>query len=74
MLLLFKYYFFFKQKLVTNLNKDESFGEKSLENDLPRNATIITQADVNHFLVLDKDIFIKYIKVLIIYLIKLQNK
>lgn len=52
-----------KQGLVTTLHEGEDFGQLALLNDAPRAATIILREDNCHFLRVDKQDFIRILKV-----------
>lgn len=49
--------------LVTTLHEGEDFGQLALVNDAPRAATIILREDNCHFLRVDKQDFIRILKV-----------
>lgn len=51
------------QGLVTTLHEGEDFGQLALLNDAPRAATIILREDNCHFLRVDKQDFIRILKV-----------
>lgn len=51
------------QGLVTTLHEGEDFGQLALVNDAPRSATIIMREDNCHFLRVDKQDFIRILKV-----------
>lgn len=51
------------QGLVTTLHEGEDFGQLALLNDAPRSATIILREDNCHFLRVDKQDFIRILKV-----------
>lgn len=51
------------QGLVTTLHEGEDFGQLALVNDAPRSATIILREDNCHFLRVDKQDFIRILKV-----------
>lgn len=63
----------FTQGLVTTLHEGEDFGQLALLNDAPRAATIILREDNCHFLRVDKQDFIRILKVCLTTCVQLHN-